>query len=113
MSIARIVDEGRVGPTLGPPKLRYRRDFSQEYRLTCRSLPEICEKVKRVVARFGLSRRVQFRGRKLTNEAFINAATLYVSELDRDTQEMILGAYVARIEMMMQDDPFGVVSLPD
>lgn len=94
-------------------KQRFRRDFSQEHRLTSRSLPEICEKVKRVVARLGSSRRVQFRGRKLTNEAFINAAALYLSELDRDSQEMILDAYVNRIETMMQDDPFADVSLPD
>lgn len=113
MSIARFAGDGQDSMATRRERPRFRRDFSQEHRLTSRSLPEICEKVKRVVARLGSSRRVQFRGRKLTNEAFINAAALYLSELDRDSQEMILDAYVARIETMMQDDPFHDVTLPD
>ncbi len=98
------VGDGAEAAVAKSRKQAFHRDFSQEYRLTSRSLPEICERVKRVVARLGTSRKVQFRGRKLTNEAFINAAALYLCEQDRDTQEMILDAYVARIEAMMQDD---------
>ncbi len=82
-----------------------RRDFSQEYRLTSRSLPEICDGLKLLVARMGAARRVGFRGRKLTNEAAINAAVLYLCDLPPEAQEAILGRYVARLEAMMNEDP--------
>ena len=101
MSLASVEVSSRGIKEAEPKREQSRRDFSQEYRLTSRSLPEICEMVKHVVARIGMSKRIRFRGRRLTNEAFINAAALYLSEMDRDQQEAILMAYVARIEAMM------------
>lgn len=77
------------------------RDLRREHRLTARSLPELIRWVEETLSRYGSSRRVTFRGRKLSLEAIVNASLLHLMSLPEDEQERVLGASIARLEGML------------
>jgi len=85
--------------------IRLMRDLQREYRITARSIPEVIGPMERALARYGESRRVKFRGRKLSNEAFINAAILHMLDLSESEQEAALSSSLARLEAILADDP--------
>lgn len=80
-------------------------ELRREHRITARSLPEIVGGMEQALARLGAARRVLFRGRKLSNEAFINAALLHLVRLPDDEQERVLREALAEIEGMLGGTP--------
>jgi hypothetical protein len=78
------------------------RDLDRDQRISARSIPEIIGAMERALSRYGESRRVKFRSRKLSNEAFINAALLHVLELPAEEQERVLGAAIKRLEAILK-----------
>lgn len=77
------------------------RDLRREHRLTARSLPELIAWVEQALSRYGSSRRVTFRGRKLSIEAIVNASLLHMLSLPDDEQERILGESIGKLEKML------------
>ena len=78
------------------------RDLRREHRLTARSLPELIRWVEETLSRYGSSRKVTFRGRKLSLEAIVNASLLHLMSLPEDEQERVLGASIAKLEGMLE-----------
>jgi hypothetical protein len=91
------------------------RDLDRQYRITARSVPEVVGPMEQALSRYGMSRRTTFRGRKLSNEAFINAALLHLLNLAPDEQERALGVALGQLEQIlslpdeMDSPPSGVV----
>jgi hypothetical protein len=86
------------GATIGPM-----RDLDRQYRITARSIPEIIGPMERALSHFGESRSVLFRGRKLSNEAFINAAILGLIEMEPDQLEAVIAALIGRLEGILAE----------
>lgn len=78
------------------------RDLRREHRLTARSLPELIRWVEETLSRYGSSRKVTFRGRKLSLEAIVKASLLHLMSLPEDEQERVLGASIAKLEGMLE-----------
>ena len=78
------------------------RDLRREHRLTARSVPELSRWVEETLSRYGSSRKVTFRGRKLSLEAIVNASLLHLMSLPEDEQERVLGASIAKLEGMLE-----------
>lgn len=81
------------------------RELMREHRITARSIPEVTGEMEAQISRYGGSRRVKFRGRKLSNEAFINAAILHVLRLPPEAQELAIAGAVAELESILSDAP--------
>ncbi len=80
------------------------RDLERQFRITARSIPDVIGSMERTVSRYGESRRVTFRGRKLSNEAFVNAALIYLLDLEPARQEAALKDGLNRLETMLGED---------
>src|SRR5690349_8316725 len=74
------------------------RQFTNEWKLTARTLKVVWDAMVASVRVFADEGRLKFRGRKMGNEAFINAAVWWLADQDRATQERILRAYLRRME---------------
>lgn len=81
------------------------RPLTNEYKLTARTIRAVHSAVKRAVRHFADEGKVRFRGRKLGDEAFLNAAAWYLADQDRARQEQILKAYLPRIEAYLSGEP--------
>lgn len=80
------------------------RDLQRQHRITARSVPEVIGPMERALSFYGESRSITFRGRKLSNEAFINAAILHMVSLPEAEQERALAAALGRLEAILVDD---------
>jgi hypothetical protein len=87
------------------------RDLERQYRITARSIPEVIGPMEQALSRIGMSRSVTFRGRKLSNEAFINAALLHLLSLEPDEQEQILTDTLGRLESILDEENDGPRSI--
>lgn len=77
------------------------RDLRREHRLTARSLPELIRWVEETLSRYGSSRKVTFRGRKLSLEAIVNASLLHLMSLPEVEQERVLNESIGKLERML------------
>jgi hypothetical protein len=69
-----------------------------DYRISARTLRAVWDAMVESVREFADDRRVLFRGRKLGNEAYINAAVWHFAEMPLEDQEAILREYLPRLE---------------
>lgn len=79
------------------------RKLTQEYKLAARTAREVYEDLSELVLR--ASGRVKFRGRKLGNEAAINAAVMFLLDQPPERRDAILADYVRRFEALLDDGP--------
>lgn len=77
------------------------RDLERLSRITARSIPEVIGEMERAVSRYGESRRVEFRARKLSNEAFVNAALIHLLEMEPEDQGRVLTESLAHLEAIL------------
>lgn len=89
------------------------KTLSSEHTLTCRSIKQIRQAMRRAVTQFDDEREIRFRGRPLSSEAYINAAVWSMAELSRSDQERILRTYLPRIEAYLAGDPEGGEAAPN
>jgi hypothetical protein len=82
---------------------RYRK-LSNDYKLTARTVRTVWDGMVSSVRAFADERAIRFRGRKVGNEAFINAAVWHMAEMGRADQERILRAYLPRLESLLLPD---------
>lgn len=83
------------------------RDLERLHRIVARSIPEVVGAMERTVTRHGESRAIRFRGRKLSAEAFINAALLHLLDLPEAEQDRALSTAIGRLESILADDSNG------
>jgi hypothetical protein len=78
------------------------RNLMKEFRLSARSIPEITEALDQARSRYGGSRTLLFRGRKLSVEAIINAALLRILVMEPEQQEQELREAIAHLERLLE-----------
>lgn len=74
------------------------RELSDDFKLSVRSVAEVFAVLNDLDTRFGRSKRVKFRGKRMTREALVNAAVLHLGSLPAQEQEVALAGSVARLE---------------
>jgi hypothetical protein len=79
-------------------------DLSREHRLNARSTAQIVAMRDSAVSRLANVSGLKFRGRKLSDEAFINGAILAFLALDNASQVRTMGDNLRRLESMLEDD---------
>lgn len=79
-------------------------DLSREHRLNARSTAQIIAMRDSAVSRLANGAGLKFRGRKLSDEAFINGAILAFLALDHASQVRTMGDELRRLESMLEDD---------
>lgn len=77
------------------------RDLEFEHRLNARSVLEVIQEKDRVVSMVANKRKVKFRGRKFSDEAFINAAVMALCALPADQVERVLLDQMERLEAIL------------
>jgi len=88
------------------------RDLQRQYRITGRSIPEVIGPMERALSFYGESRDVTFRGRKLSNEAFVNAAIIHLLALPAPAQRLALKAALTQLEAILEGRPEPLANPP-
>lgn len=76
-------------------------ELSDEYKFPKRSIAEVKERFDDALLAHQKGRKIRFRDRNMTGEAFINAVVMHFLDLGFEGQRKILEEYVPRFEGLL------------
>ena len=88
---------------MSEPKTNYPRDLEEDFKLFCRSTPEVFEALGTIVAKVAVDKSIRFKGRLRPKKAqVVNAILLYFETLPPEEQVAAIKDGMARLNAILR-----------